>query len=145
MTDSLTGIPPAREAAIPAAVTPLSHGPVLLQPDGIPAPGQPSHVLPIPEPSPLTEISTALTASGEHTAEALSRQELEEALQKINLTFDLFEIAAEFSVSEDSGQIKVILRNTHTGEVVRRIPPNEFTRNFANFKDGLGLLFNRYF
>jgi flagellar protein FlaG len=75
----------------------------------------------------------------------ISREELAEMLHRINLTFDLFEVAAKYSIDEDSSQIHVTLINTRTGEVIRRIPPNEFQSNFDSFREGLGLLFNQLF
>lgn len=77
--------------------------------------------------------------------EPISLDELAENLRRINLTFDLFEIEARFSINEEDKMVRVELRNTRTGEVVRRIPPWEFKANFANFKDGVGLLLNRLF
>lgn len=75
----------------------------------------------------------------------LSREELAEMLHRINLTFDLFEVAAKYSIDEESSQIHVTLINTRTGEVIRRIPPTDFQSSFDSFREGLGLLFNRLF
>lgn len=75
----------------------------------------------------------------------ISLDELAENLRRINLTFDLFEIEAKFSINEEDKMVRVELRNTRTGEVVRRIPPWEFKANFATFKDGVGLLLNKLF
>ncbi|MBN2082816.1 flagellar protein FlaG [bacterium] len=74
--------------------------------------------------------------------EERSLDELAEMLRKLNLTFDLFEIEAEYSVEEDSHEIKVIIRNTRTGEIIRRIPPFEFEANYKDLKRGLGTLIN---
>ncbi len=75
----------------------------------------------------------------------VTTEELAEMLRRINLTFDLFEVAAKYSIDKDGGQIRVTLINTHTGEVIRRIPPTEFQSNFDSFREGLGLLVNRLF
>lgn len=72
----------------------------------------------------------------------LSLEELEEMLRKVNMTFDLFEIAAEYTVEEDPHRIIVTIRNTHTGKVIRRIPPDDFVANYNDIKRGLGTLVN---
>ena len=63
-------------------------------------------------------------------------------LRKVNMTFDLFEIAAEYTVEEDPHRIVVVIHNTRTGEVIRRIPPDEFIANYNDIKNGLGTLIN---
>jgi len=75
----------------------------------------------------------------------ITLEELAEQLRKINLTFDLFEIEAKFSISEEDNIIRVELRNTRTGKLIRKIPPYEFNANYDSFKSGVGLLFNRAF
>jgi uncharacterized FlaG/YvyC family protein len=95
----------------------------------------------------LPEIKKAKVETAE-PAEAkapVTTEELAEMLRRINLTFDLFEVAAKYTVDKDGGQIRVTLINTHTGEVIRRIPPKEFQANFDSFREGLGLLVNRLF
>lgn len=77
--------------------------------------------------------------------EPLTKEELAEMLRRLNLTLDIFEIEAKFTVSEDDRQIKVVLFNTRTGEVIRRIPPDEFKANYSALIDGIGMLFNRLF
>lgn len=89
--------------------------------------------------------AAAATASEELPQDLFSSEKIAETLHQLNLTFDMFEIQAQFSVSDDNREIRVVLRNTRTGEVVRRIPPDEFILNFASFKDGIGLLYNRIF
>jgi flagellar protein FlaG len=79
------------------------------------------------------------------TKAPISREELAEMLHRINLTFDLFEVAAKYSMDADHNQVHVTLINTRTGEVIRRIPPDEFQSSFDSFREGLGLLFNRLF
>ncbi len=58
------------------------------------------------------------------------------------MTFDLFEIQAKFIIDEENHDIKIIVRNTKTGEVIRMIPPSEFNALFDRFIDGLGTSFN---
>jgi uncharacterized FlaG/YvyC family protein len=72
----------------------------------------------------------------------LSLEELQEMLRKINLTFDLFEIAAEYTIDKEANRVKVVVRNTRTGKVIRRIPPEAFAAEFYDLKRGLGLRIN---
>jgi uncharacterized FlaG/YvyC family protein len=74
--------------------------------------------------------------------QSVSLEEFAEMLRKVNMTFDLFEIAAEYTVQEEPHRITVVIRNTRTGKVIRRIPPDEFVTNFNDIKSGLGALIN---
>ena len=74
--------------------------------------------------------------------QSVSVEEFAEMLRKVNMTFDLFEIAAEYTVQEDPHRIVVVIHNTRTGEVIRRIPPDEFIANYNDIKSGLGTLIN---
>jgi len=55
----------------------------------------------------------------------MSLEELAEALKKVNVTFDLFEIQARFIIDSTSGDISIQIINQRTGEVIRKIPPYE--------------------
>lgn|GEM_PF-4714864 len=46
-------------------------------------------------------------------------------LRRMNLTYDLFEIQANYRYDKELGMVRVVVRNTVTGEVIRRIPPYE--------------------
>jgi uncharacterized FlaG/YvyC family protein len=76
--------------------------------------------------------------------EQISTDELAAMLHKLNLTFDLFEISAEFSFDQEDNQVRVVVRNTRTNEVIRRIPAHEFKAQFTNFRDGVGLLIDSF-
>ena len=77
------------------------------------------------------------------TEEPVSKDELAEMLRKFNLTFDLFEIEAQYSVEENGHRIKVVIQNTRTGEIIRKIPPYEFVTNYEDIRAGLGTLINQ--
>jgi uncharacterized FlaG/YvyC family protein len=96
-----------------------------------------------PQTGPQAEVQA--TGAIPQLENPMALPELSDTLNQINQTFDLFEIAAEFSVDEQDHEVRIVLRNTRTGEVIRRIPPDEFAGNFATFKDGMGLLFNKIF
>ena len=78
-------------------------------------------------------------------AKRMTREELLEMLDRINLTFDLFEVQAKFYVDEEDDEVKVIIRNLRTGQLIRTIPPEEFAEYYHTFKAGVGLLYNGSF
>jgi uncharacterized FlaG/YvyC family protein len=53
----------------------------------------------------------------------MSLDELAEMLRKVNLTFDVFEIQARYTIDRESGDISIEVINQRTGEVIRKIPP----------------------
>ena len=69
--------------------------------------------------------------------EPLSLGELAQALRKVNLTFDLFEIQAKISVADD-GDVAIHVINQRTGETIRRIPPNEINQFLNNSARDVG-------
>jgi len=75
----------------------------------------------------------------------ISMDDLADTLSRVNLTFDLFEIEAEYKIDTDENRVIITLHNNRTGKLIRRIPPDEFKENFANFREGLGMLFNGKF
>ncbi len=82
-------------------------------------------VLPHPEGNPPE------TGSGNEAAkprEQMSLAELAEVLHKVNLTFDLFEIRANYTVNSNTGEVVVQIINQRTGELIRRIPPYDLPK-----------------
>jgi len=68
--------------------------------------------------------------------ERMSVQELEELLRKVNLSFDLFEIQATYTVDNHTGDVSVQIINQRTGEVIRKIPPYEVPRVAQALENG---------
>lgn len=66
----------------------------------------------------------------------MSFEELAEMLQKVNLTFDLFEIQARYQIDKSSGDITVEVINQRTGEVIRKIPPYDVPKITEALKNG---------
>lgn len=109
-----------------------------------PAPQQ-FHAAPVQDARPpQTEARQRRQTEAVRPREQLSLDELADMLRKLNLTFDLFEIETEFSVDMDDHQIRVVVRNTRTNEVIRRIPAHEFEAQFTSFRDGVGLLIDSF-
>ena len=63
----------------------------------------------------------------EQQPKQMSLAELAEVLHKVNLTFDIFEVQANFSVDMKTGDVSVQIVNQRTGEVIRRIPPYDLS------------------
>jgi len=133
MTEALMGISPQRtELPVPTPPQPAGRA----SPEAV-------------QRKPVAQLEGAAADAGATATEPVknlfSQEEIADTLHQMNLIFDMFEIQAQFSVSKENHEIQVVLRNTRTGEVIRRIPPGEFAQNFTSFKDGIGLLFNRIF
>lgn len=131
MQDNISGIAP-KQAEQPS---PAHHAQDL---PGRPAPS-PAQGSDRVTPAERTESKPAAKSKAK---EPVSLEELAAMLRKVNLTFDLFEIAAEYSVVDNGHRVSIIVHNTRTGEVLRRIPPEEFVANFYDIKQGLGMLIN---
>ncbi|HYE77914.1 MAG TPA: flagellar protein FlaG [bacterium] len=67
-----------------------------------------------------------------------SLEELAEALRRVNLTFDLFEIQAHIEFRD--GQFRVLITNSRTGEVIRQIPAYEAPELAEALQMGVGVL-----
>ena len=75
--------------------------------------------------------------------ERLTLTEIAQILRRVNLTFDLFEIQAKFSIDESRGGIQIEVINNKTGEVIRRIPPYEAVALFSDAGKAAGLLLDQ--
>lgn len=126
--DPLTG--PGRPAPAPAA---KQARPVIASADVSAVPAEPPDAASAPAPAVLPSVSAPALP------QPRSLQELAEALRKVNLTFDLFEIKAQIDV-QDSGQVVVRIINDRTGEVLRQIPSEEAQRLAAALTEGRGVL-----
>jgi uncharacterized FlaG/YvyC family protein len=131
MTDHVAGVSPAVSDGSPAK-TPVRAN----YPDAMRAVDKVTteHAKPKVESAKVSQLKQPLTT-----------EELAEMLRRINLTFDLFEIAAKYAIDESDGHVQVTVFNTRTGEVIRRIPPTDFQSSFNSFREGLGLLVNQSF
>jgi uncharacterized FlaG/YvyC family protein len=96
---------------------------------------------PVAQPAAKSEQHASVSAG---MPEKISTEELERMLNKVNLTFNLFEIESDVSIDQESHELHVIVRNTRTGDVIRRIPAYEFKAQFDSFRNGLGLLIDRF-
>lgn len=66
----------------------------------------------------------------------MSIEELAAQLRKVNLTFDMFEIQAKFTVNKQTGEISVEVINQRTGEVIRKVPPYDVPDFIDSFNNG---------
>lgn len=70
--------------------------------------------------------------AGAQPVKRRSFDELREMMRRVNMYIDPFEIQARFFVEESSGDVKVKIVNTVSGEVIRSIPPGEFERALSS-------------
>ena len=77
----------------------------------------------------------AMERSTEQT-KRMTLEEFAEVLRKVNLTFDMFEIQARFTIDSNSGDISIEVINQRTGEVIRKIPPYYVTGFAEALKEG---------
>jgi uncharacterized FlaG/YvyC family protein len=70
----------------------------------------------------------------------MSIEELAAQLRKVNLTFDMFEIQAKFSVNPKTGEISVEVINQRTGEVIRKVPPYDVPDFIDSFNRGEAMM-----
>jgi len=66
-----------------------------------------------------------------------SGQELEKAVSRIEEFISRHSRQLEFSVDDDAGRLVVTVREKHTGEIIRQIPPEEVLSVAANIADQL--------
>jgi uncharacterized FlaG/YvyC family protein len=98
---------------------------------------------PVPDDKRAVPVNqTVKAAPNPGRREQISLDELAENLRRMNMTFDLFEIQAKFSIDKETHEIKIVVRNTKTGEVIRRIPPTDFNVLYDQFINGMGTTFN---
>jgi len=74
--------------------------------------------------------------SKQEPSKRMSLEELAEVLRKVNLTFDLFEIQATFTIDQKTGDVSVKIINQRTGEVIRKIPPYDVAKVAEALKNG---------
>lgn len=63
-------------------------------------------------------------------------------VEEVNEALALRDIALRFTVDEASDQIVVTVTDEHTGDVIRKIPPDEQLRIAAHLRELLGILVN---
>ena len=74
----------------------------------------------------------------------LSKSELAELLRRINMSFDIFEIQSRFIIDPNGlDELKIEIRNTVTGELIRKIPMTELSDLYQEFKNSVGSIINK--
>lgn len=78
----------------------------------------------VPHPAPQVTLPVKeRTPSKPPPRKELSPAEYLAMLRRMNLTYNLFEIRANYHYDKELGMVRVEIRNTVTGELIRRIPP----------------------
>ncbi len=72
-----------------------------------------------------------------------SQPRLEEAVEKMNQTAQIFDRSLKFQIHEETNTMMVAVVDTNTNKVIREIPPKEILDMFARMQDYLGLIFDK--
>lgn len=89
-------------------------------------------------------VSDAKAVVGPQKADEtiVDAKELEKAVEELNRTLETLSVGTRFQVSREQNELQVIVENRSTGEVIRKIPPDEVLRRRENLERLAGLLFD---
>jgi len=88
-------------------------------------------------------VSDAKAVVGPQRADEtiVDAKELEKAVGELNRTLETLAVGTRFQISGEQNELQVI-ENRSTGEVIRKIPPDEVLRRRENLERLAGLLFD---
>ena len=82
-------------------------------------------------------------SNGQSVGREFTRDELEQAVEQLNNTMQVYSTKLHFEIHEKSGEIMVKVLNSEDGSVVREIPPESTLDMVAYFKEKLGLIIDK--
>ena len=85
--------------------------------------------------------SKAIDNFSENSEEQM--ENLDDAIEKLNETANIFHRSLKFSINEDAKRTKISVINTDTKEVIREIPSEEVLDMVTRMRDYLGLIFDK--
>ncbi len=88
------------------------------------------------------EVQSGQKLPSEEAKTAVSRSDVESAVETLNVTAALADRGLRFEIDEETDQIIVSVIDEETGEVIRRIPPEASVRLATNNLGTHGLLTN---
>ncbi len=88
--------------------------------------------------------SESKTVVGSQRADeaTVDAKELEKAVEELNRALEAFSIGTRFEVDWQDDSLQVIVENRTTGDVIRKIPPDDVLRRRENLERLAGLLFD---
>lgn len=69
-----------------------------------------------------------------------SRDELQQAVEKLNAATDLFNIKLRFKLDHEKGELYVLVIDAREGKIIRRIPPENVLKVTSEMQYMVGLL-----
>jgi flagellar protein FlaG len=120
-------------------ITPIGASPTPVKPIALPEPIQ---TKPRPEPVVRAVLPTAIAASipPEQADPQRMRQELTEAVDKLNQQMTRNNYNLAFTMDDSTNQVVIQVRNKNTGDLVRQIPNEAALRMANHFEDLRGFL-----
>jgi flagellar protein FlaG len=67
---------------------------------------------------------------------------IRKAVEELNQTLEALSVGTRFTFDESAEEMQVVVENRMTGEVIRKIPPDEVLARRANLERLAGLLFD---
>jgi flagellar protein FlaG len=112
-------------------------------PRPVPEAAEPARAAAAPKPvAQPTKPAVATTAEASADMEAM-RQQMKEALERLNQQASKDGRKLNFSMDEVSDRMVITVRKTETGEVIRQIPDEALLRVSHNIEELKGLLHNK--
>jgi len=112
-------------------------------PRPVPEAAEPARAAAAPKPvAQPTKPAVATTAEASADMEAM-RQQMKEALERLNQQASKDGRKLNFSMDEVSDRMVITVRKTETGEVIRQIPDEALLRVAHNIEELKGLLHNK--
>lgn len=89
-----------------------------------------------------TETTPILDSEGDNRE--LTKDQIQQAINKMNKTMETYNTELRFQFHEKSGEYIVKLINTQDDSVVREIPPERVLNMVAYFKEMLGIVVDKF-
>lgn len=93
-------------------------------------------------PAPSSRPNQQGTPARSETRREVDRAQLEDALEKLTRSADLFNKGLQFRIHDKTGRLIVRVIDRETEEVIRDIPPERILDLVASIEAFLGLLFD---
>ena len=100
---------------------------------------QENHFFPTPFGHRHTDMAEKLKEKSQE-----SRERLEEIKAEANQLLTKFNIQLDFNVDNDLGSLVVEVRNQESGEIVRKVPPENMIRFARHMQESTGLLLDKW-
>lgn len=87
-------------------------------------------------------MTRAVTGASQAAEAEVDRRDLNQAVEQINTALDGLSVGARFRIDDRSESLQVVIENRQTGEVIRKIPPDDVLRRREALIQVAGLTFD---